>query len=108
MASNCVVVLVTVKDEDQGATIAKALVENKLAACVNIVPKVRSIYRWEGKICDEQEGLLIIKTRAALGPKLTEAIQKLHSYIVPEIVCLPIETGSNAYLSWIQDNTLGD
>ncbi len=94
-------VLVTAPDEEEGARIARALVERRLAACVNIIPRVRSIYRWKGKIWDEGEVMMIAKSSPALAPAIVDAVKELHSYEVPEIVCIPIETGSGDYLDWI-------
>jgi periplasmic divalent cation tolerance protein len=100
-----IVCLVTIDDWEKGAQIARILVERKLAACVNLVPQVRSIYRWKGKICDENEVLLIIKTRGALFDVLRSAVKELHPYEVPEIVSWNIERGLEDYLKWIDDST---
>ena len=92
---------------DRAEEIARALVEKKLAACVNVVPGVTSIYRWKGAIERESESTLFIKTRDALVPALMDAIRKLHPYEVPEIVALPAdEAGVNpAYAKWVDDET---
>jgi periplasmic divalent cation tolerance protein len=100
-----VVVFVSVGSEEEGLAISRRLVEERLAACVNLVPKVRSIYRWEGKICDEPESYLIIKTRQELFEPLQERIKGLHSYSVPEIIALPIVKGLDSYLEWIRAET---
>lgn len=96
-----VVVLVTCAGADEAATIARALVRRHLAACVNISAPVRSIYRWQGKLADEPEVLLVIKTARALFDQVRRAVEKLHSYHVPEVVCLPIIDGAPNYLNWL-------
>lgn len=93
-------VLTTCGAED-GERIAKALVERQLAACVNAVPGIRSTYRWEGKVVTDDEHLLVIKTTTARYPELEAAIHELSSYDVPEVVAVPIERGSEAYLGWL-------
>ena len=103
--SDISVVLVTAGNGDEALTIARTLVEEKLAACVQIIPRIRSIYRWKGEVCDEEEFLLIMKTRSALFPSLQDRIRKLHSYEVPEIVSFPIAAGLPEYLSWVIDST---
>ena len=98
-------VLVTAGSEEEGARIARALVEERLAACVNIVPRIRSIYRWRGAVEDEAETLLVIKTSAASLEKLEARVRELHSYEVPEIIALPLDSGSAPYLDWLGENT---
>jgi len=100
-----IVVYVTAPNEDEAAGIAKALVEAKLAACVNIINSIRSIYSWQGNIEDDSEVLMIIKTRKQLFDSLTVEVKKLHSYDVPEIIALPISLGSEDYLGWIREST---
>jgi periplasmic divalent cation tolerance protein len=99
------VVMVTVGNSEEALTIARTLVEEQLVACVNIVSGIRSIYRWKGAICDEQEQLLIMKTRSELFPALQDRIRKLHSYEVPEIISFPIAAGLPDYLNWVVENT---
>ncbi len=99
-----IVVDVTAPQGEAGG-LARALVENKLAACVNILPSVRSVYTWQGEICEEDEALLVIKTRASLLEALREKVIALHSYDVPEIIAMPITGGHPPYLSWIAENT---
>lgn len=103
--SEPIVVWVTCSSEEEAVKIAKALVEDRLAACVNFIPSVRSIYRWEGKIWDEQEWLLVIKTRKERFKEMETKVKALHSYSVPEIIALPVTEGSSAYFNWINENT---
>ena len=97
-----IVVFVTVGSSDEGRSLAHALVEEGLAACVNRIPGIRSIYRWEGKIEESEEELLLIKTRAEIFPNLEKRIRELHSYSVPEIIAVPVVSGNEAYLSWLK------
>ena len=103
--SDPVVILVTCGSEEEALKIAKALVEEHLAACVNLVAPIRSIYRWEGKIWDEKEWLLIIKTQRQRFEELERRVKSLHSYSVPEIISLPIIEGSSSYLEWLTEMT---
>jgi len=99
------VVLVTCSSTAEARRIARAVVEARLAACVNILPgAVTSIYRWKGKVESAKERLLLIKTSRKLLPKLRAAIERLHSYDVPEFIALPVAAGSPAYLAWIEEN----
>jgi periplasmic divalent cation tolerance protein len=95
------VVLVTAGNADEGRRIGRAVVEERLAACVNVVGPIRSIYRWEGVVEEADEHLLVIKARAADVPALTARVRALHSYDVPEVVALPLTGGSEAYLAWL-------
>ena len=95
------VVLVTAPDAETGAGIARALVEEHLIACANLVPGIRSIYRWEGQIADEPEVLLVLKTRASRLSALAARVKALHPYALPEVVALPVVDGSEAYLDWV-------
>ena len=97
------VVLTTAGSEEQARAIAGALVQRRLAACVNIVSGTCSIYRWKGEIQEEEEKLLVIKSSRRLFPALREAIRELHSYDVPELLALPVEDGDPAYLGWLAD-----
>lgn len=101
-----IVVLSTCDSEDQARQIARRLVEKRLAACVNVVPRIRSIYRWQGKIEEATEHLLLIKSRRGLFEQLRDELQRIHSYEVPEVVALPVEDGAEAYLNWL-DQELG-
>jgi len=96
-----IVVLTNCGSADEAAKIARALVEKKLAACVNVMPAGRSIYRWKGVIEDQQESLLVIKSSRALFNDLRVEIEKLHSYEVPEVIAVPIVDGSEGYLEWL-------
>src|ERR1051325_4984926 len=96
-----IVVLVTAGSAEEGDRIAHELVEERLAACVNRIQRVQSIYRWEGKVENSQEELLIIKTRQDLFPRLESRIREIHSYSVPEIIALPLSQGSAPYLQWL-------
>ena len=95
----------TCKDRRHAARIARALVKEKLAACVNIVPGIASIYVWEGKLEEGREVLLLIKSRAALSKRLTARVKQLHSYAVPEVVTVPIASGNPDYLRWVREST---
>ena len=93
-------VFTTAGSNEEARQIGRALVERRMAACVNIVPRVESVYRWEGKVEEAQEWLLVIKTTAAAFERVREAIRELHSYNLPECICVPIEDGSPEYLQW--------
>ena len=103
--TNSMAVFVTCGSEEEALKIARALVDEKLAACANLVSPIRSIYRWEGKVWDEKEWLLILKTQRGKYQKLEERVKALHSYSVPEIIALPITEGSSSYLRWIEEMT---
>lgn len=102
------IVFSTAGSEEEARKIARHLVEQRLAACVNIVPQVASVYQWQGKIEESHEWLLLIKTRAALFPKLLDAIRELHSYDLPECIAVDISDGSAEYLKWIADSVVAD
>jgi len=102
-----IVVLITVPSKEVGEQVSNALLEQNLAACVNIVAPIRSLYTWENKICDDEEMLLIAKSRAELFEnQLVPAVQAIHPYEVPEIIALPIFMGSKSYLDWIDESTI--
>lgn len=101
-----VVVLVTAPGEEEALKMAKALVEEKLAACVNLIKGVRSIYSWQGKVEDEPEALMVIKTKEELFDALLGRVKELHGYSVPEVIALPVLKGSADYLKWMEDVTL--
>jgi periplasmic divalent cation tolerance protein len=100
-----ILVLVTCGSEEEAIKIANALIEGHLAACVNLLSPIRSIYRWEGKIWDEKEWLLIIKTQKQRFGELEKKVKSLHSYSVREIISLPIVEGSPSYLNWLVEMT---
>lgn len=100
-----IIVFITAPDEEEAAGIARALVGERLAGCVNIVQGVRSIYSWEGKMEDDREALMIVKTRRALFGALEKRVKELHPYTVPEIVGFPIVEGSRDYLGWLEGVT---
>ena len=99
-----IVIFITAKDKDEAEKIAAHLVGEKLAACVNIVPGVSSVFWWEKKIDQAQEVLLIAKSKKILFKKIITAVKKVHSYSVPEIIALPIIDGNKDYLKWISDS----
>ena len=101
MPSSAVVCLSTAATAEEAGKIANILVQEELAACVNLVPGVRSIYRWQGKIEDESEVLMVIKSRRSLVDSLVARITALHSYSVPEVVALDIVGGNPSYLAWL-------
>ena len=96
------VVLLTAPDAGCAERLARALVDERLAACVNIVPGVRSFYRWEGAVQDDAELLLVAKTQASRGAALAARVKELHPYDLPEVLELPAVGGSDAYLDWIR------
>ena len=98
------IVLTTAGSEEEAHKIARHLVDNRLAACVNIIPQVESIYRWQGKVDSSREWLLLVKTTEERFPAVREAIRKLHSYELPECVAINIEDGSSDYLHWLADS----
>lgn len=98
------IVLSTAGSEEEARKLARHLVERKLAACVNIVPQIESIYRWQGKVESSQEWLLLIKTSAEKFASVCDAIRELHSYELPECIALMIEDGSPDYLQWLADS----
>lgn len=103
--SEPIIVLVTCGSEEEALKIANSLVEDRLAACVNLISPVRSIYRWEEKIWDEREWILFIKTEKQRFEDLEKMVKSLHSYSVPEIIALPIIEGASSYLNWLKEMT---
>jgi periplasmic divalent cation tolerance protein len=98
------IVLSTAGSEEEARKIARHLVDQQLAACVNIVAHIESIYRWQGKIESGREWLLLIKTNSANFPAVQDAIRELHSYDLPECIAIAIEDGSSEYLEWIGES----
>ena len=98
-------VVTNLPSRESAETLARSLVEQRLAACVNILPPCRSVYRWQGAVESASEIPLLIKTRAECYAALEAAIRRLHPYEVPEIVALPVERGLPAYLAWVADET---
>ncbi|WP_141324402.1 divalent-cation tolerance protein CutA [Myxococcus sp. AB025B] len=103
--TDAILVLVTAPSADKAAELARSLVEEQLAACGNILPGLRSIYRWEGKVQDDAEALILFKTRASLFDTLRSRLVELHPYDVPEVLRLDIADGHAPYLAWILDST---
>ncbi|PUZ42482.1 hypothetical protein GQ55_9G586100 [Panicum hallii var. hallii] len=100
-----IVVYVTVPNREAGKKLSQSIISEKLAACVNIVPGIESVYWWEGKVQSDAEELLIIKTRESLLDALTEHVKANHEYDVPEVISLPITGGNSKYLEWIKNST---
>lgn len=100
-----IVVYITAPNEDEAVKIARILVEERLAGCINIIKGIRSIYSWHGKIEDDAEVLMIVKTQRYLFEPLKSRVKELHSYTVPEIIALPIIEGSGEYLNWLKEVT---
>ena len=105
MPSDAIVVLTTLATADEAVTLIRALLERRLIACGNILPGVRSLYRWEGKVADEREVIVLLKTRAVRLDALEMAFGELHPYKVPELLALPVSAGLHKYLEWIDDET---
>ncbi len=104
MLGTYVVVLVTTPSREEAEKIARKLLEEKLAACINIIDHVRSLFWWQGRVDEASEALMVIKTRLDLLEKLIETVRRLHSYSVPEIIALPIIAGHTDYLKWIDES----
>jgi periplasmic divalent cation tolerance protein len=101
-----VVVFVTTGSADEAHRIGRALVEERLAGCVNVLGPIRSIYRWQGAVEEAEEHLLVVKARAQDLPVLGERVRALHSYDVPEVLALPVAAGSEDYLAWLASATV--
>ncbi len=99
------VTLSTCRDSREARKIARVLVKEKLAACVNVVPGIASIYAWKGRIEEGREVLLVIKSRQALSKRLIRRVMQLHSYEIPEVLTLPVSAGNPDYLRWIREST---
>jgi periplasmic divalent cation tolerance protein len=107
MENDCVLVWTTIGRTADGRGMASILVTERLAACVNVLPEMESIYRWRGQVETDHERQLVIKTTAARVPALRARVHDLHGYEVPEFIVLPIVSGSDAYLDWIRESTAG-
>lgn len=108
MVSSCMkltLVYITTKNKSEAKKIGKTLVKTKLAACINIIDGMNSIYRWEGKIQSDSETILIAKTKESLVDKLIKKVKSIHSYSCPCIICLPILNGNKDYLNWVRKET---
>lgn len=99
--TDVLVVLVTAPSPEVAAALARALVEARLAACGNVLPGLRSIYRWQGQVHDEAEALLVLKTTRGRFEALRDEVQRLHPYETPEVLALPVEAGAARYLAWV-------
>ncbi|HEY49148.1 MAG TPA: divalent-cation tolerance protein CutA [Dehalococcoidia bacterium] len=99
------VILITAGSHDEARKIADALVSQRKAACVNIVPRVNSLFWWENKLEEDEESLLLVKTRAELFPEVMNLVREIHSYEVPEIIALPVIEGNPDYLAWLDKET---
>lgn len=104
-ASGVKVLLVTVGDHALALSMARALVDERLAACVNVVPGLTSVYRWRGKVCEDPESLMVIKTARARVEALTRRVKELHPYECPEVLALGPEQGIEPYLRWVEEET---
>jgi periplasmic divalent cation tolerance protein len=102
VAQGFLIIFCTTATEEEAAVLGRTLVEEGLAACANIIPQIRSIYRWKEEIWDERETLIIIKSREDLFEKIRSRIRELHSYEVPEITAVKVDNGDAAYLQWIE------
>ena len=105
--SEVCVVFVTAPDASVGADLTRSLLAENLVACGNIVDGIRSLYRWEGKICDDSESLLILKTTRAQLASLKQRIVELHPYECPEVLAMPVVDGHSDYLAWVRDQVRG-
>lgn len=105
MTTEYITVFITAPNEEEAAKISRTIVGERLAACVNIIRSVRSIYRWQGSVEDESEVLMVVKTKRTLFDRLQKRVKELHSYEVPEIIGLPVIEGSKQYLDWLGQET---
>ncbi|RMH95458.1 MAG: divalent-cation tolerance protein CutA [Calditrichaeota bacterium] len=108
MKTEHLIIFCTVPDSETAVHLSRTLVEEKLAACCNIVSGLRSIYFWKGEVCDDSELLLIIKSRLDVYDKLEQRIRELHPYEVPEILALPVYRGWKDYLNWVDEHVAGN
>ncbi|MBC8553157.1 MAG: divalent-cation tolerance protein CutA [Candidatus Brocadiales bacterium] len=103
--SNYIVIYITTGSIREAKKIGRTLVKDKLVACSNIISPIHSIYSWQGKICDNKEALIMLKTKKKLFKQILKRVEELHSYDVPEIIAIPIIEGSSKYISWINEET---
>ncbi len=103
--SDVLVILCTFPELSQARQVGTVLVEKQLAACVNIIPGLESLFRWEGKVCRETEVMAVIKTGRDCFSALKEALVELHPYDVPEVLALPVAGGAEAYMDWVREET---
>ena len=103
-----ILVISTLPDQEQAQKLAQSLVQQKLAACVNILPSATSVYRWQGQVETANETIILIKTTMARYPDLEAAIKAQHPYELPEIIAVPVSTGLWAYLDWVQAETTSE
>lgn len=108
MTDSIIVAYCTCPDPDTAAAISRTIVEQRLAACVNVVPGIRSFYRWEDRVEDSTEVLLVIKTLQSRIPALTEKISEIHPYDVPELIATKVEAGLPAYLDWVRAGSIAE
>ena len=100
-----IVVMITTGSEEEAVKISKALIEERLIACANLIGQVRSLYKWKGVVCDDREVLMICKSQKHLFSQIAARVKSLHSYEVPEIVALPVTEGWMPYLKWVEEET---
>ena len=100
------VVYITAASREQGLAIARALVAERLVACVNLVEPITSVYRWEGEVSEDREALLVAKTRLALADRVAARVRELHTYACPETIAVPLAAGAPAYLDWLAAETV--
>jgi periplasmic divalent cation tolerance protein len=105
MSNDAVVVLTTLGSEEDAARFVRTILDRRLIACGSIMPNTRSIYRWDNKIADEREVMVMLKTRSACLDALQQAFEELHPYKLPELLVLPVAAGLPKYLAWIADET---
>jgi periplasmic divalent cation tolerance protein len=105
LSEQVLVILVTVENQKEAIKIGKGMVNAKLAACANIIPRIQSVYQWKGKVVKGQEVLLILKSTKNRYRALERAIKTMHTYEIPEIIALPVEEGLDQYIKWVQCET---
>ena len=103
--SDYIVIFITTSSIDEAKKLGRTLVEEKLVACSNILSPVHSIYQWKGKLCEDEEVMIVLKTKRDLFRQIELRVKELHSYDVPEIIAIPIIEGSEDYLSWVESGT---